>query len=140
MIVRINKFRFSINFEIKNYVWLNRRHIKTIRLFDKLNNKKLNSYFVVKKKNIVYEFELFDNMHIHSIFHFWLLKKNLNDSLKKQHNDFSKFVIANETFEWKFDDILQFRYHYYRFQYRCKWSNWNRISKCSKYRRCFSRN
>ena len=125
MTTRVNKSRYSINFEIKNFVWLNRRHIKTTRPSDKLNDKKLNPYFVVKRRNIAYELKLLDDMHIHSIFHFWLLKKNFNDSLKEQHNDSSKLVIANETFEWKLDDILQSRYHYHRFQYRCKWSNWN---------------
>ena len=125
MTTRVNKSRLFISFEIENYVWLDRRHIKTTRSFDKLNDKKLNSYLVVKKRDIVYELELFDDMHIHSIFHFWLLRKDFNDSLKKQHNDFSKLVIADETFEWKFDDVLQSRYHYHRFQYRCKWSNWN---------------
>ena len=106
MTTRINKSRYSISFEIKNFVWLNRRHIKTVRSFDKLNDKKLNSYFVVKKRDIVYELKLFDDMHIHSIFHFWLLRKDFNDSLKEQHNDFSKLVIADETLEWKLDDIL----------------------------------
>ena len=101
MTIRINKIRLSINFKIENYVWLNRRHIKTIRLFDKLNDKKLNSFKVVKKRNIVYELKLFDDMHIHFVFHSWLLRKNFRNSLKKQQNDSSKFVIANEMFEWK---------------------------------------
>ena len=125
MIVRINKFRFSINFEIKNYVWLNRRHIKMIRSFDKLNDKKLNSFQIIKRRNIVYELKLFDDMHIHSVFHFWLLRKNFKNSLNEQQNDFSKFVIVNEAFEWELNNIIQSRYHYHRLQYRCKWSNWN---------------
>ena len=125
MIARINKIRLSINFEIENYVWLNRRHIKTIRSFDKLNDKKLKSFKIIKKRDIVYELELFDDMHIHLVFHWWLLRKNFKNSLKEQQNDFSKFVIANEMFEWELNDILQFRYRYHRLQYRCKWSSWN---------------
>ena len=106
MIARVNRIRFSINFEIKDYVWLNRRHIKTIRSFDKLNDKKLNSFKVIKKRDIAYELKLFDDMHIHSVFHSWLLKKNFKNSLKEQQNDSSKFVIANEMFEWELNDIL----------------------------------
>ena len=70
MIVRVNKFRLSISFEIEDYFWLNRRHIKTTRPSDKFDDKKLNSYKIIKKKNLVYELKLLDDMHIHSIFHF----------------------------------------------------------------------
>ena len=125
MTIRVNKSRYSISFEIENYVWLNRRHIKTVRSFDKLDDKKLNSYLVVKRRDIVYELKLLDDMHIHSVFHFWLLRKDSNDSLKGQHNDSPKLVIADEAFEWELDDVLQSRYHYHRLQYRCKWSSWN---------------
>ena len=83
MTILINKIRLSINFEIENYVWLNRRHIKTTRSFDKLNDKKLNSFVIIKKRDIVYELELFDDMHIHFVFYSWLLKKNFKNSLKK---------------------------------------------------------
>ena len=125
MTIKVNKIRLSSSFEIKNYVWQNRRHIKTTRLFDKLDDKKLNSFKVFKRRDIVYELKLFDDMHIHSVFYLWLLKKFFKNSLKKQQNDFSKFVIADEQFEWKLNVVMQFRYHYHRLQYRCNWSNWN---------------
>ena len=125
MTIRINKTRLSSSFKIKDYVWLNRRHIKTIRSFDKLNDKKLNSFKIFKRRDIVYELELSDDMHIHSIFHSWLLRKNFKNLLEKQQNDSSRLVIADEQFEWKLNDVMQFRYHYHRLQYRCNWSNWN---------------
>ena len=125
MTIKVNKIRLSSNFEIKNYVWLDRRHIKTIRSFDKLNDKKLNSFKILKRRNIVYELKLSDDMHIHSIFHSWLLRKDFKNSLERQQNDFSKFVIASEQFEWKLNDVVQFRYHYHRLQYRCNWSSWD---------------
>ena len=123
--IKVNKIRLSSSFDIKNYVWLNCRHIKIIRSFDKFDDKKLNSFKILKRRDIAYELELFDDMHIYSIFHSWLLRKNLKNSLKRQQNDFSKFVIANEQFAWKLNDVMQFRYHYHRLQYRCNWSNWN---------------
>ena len=125
MIARANKTRFSISFEIGDYVWLDRRHIKTVRPFDKLDDKKLDSFQVIKRRGIAYELELSDDMHIHSVFHFWLLRKDLRDSLDGQQNDSSGLVIAGETPEWELDDIIQSRYHYHRLQYRCKWSGWD---------------
>ena len=125
MTTRVNKTRLSISFEIEDYVWLNRRHIKTIRSFDKLDDKKLNSFKVIKRQSIAYELKLSNDMHIHSVFHSWLLRKNFRDSLNEQQNDSSKLVIADEISEWKLNDIIQSRYHYHRLQYRCKWSNWN---------------
>ena len=83
MTIRVNKIRLSSSFEIENYVWLNRRHIKTVRSFDKLNDKKLNSFKIFKRRDIAYELKLFDDMHIYSIFHSWLLKKDFKNSLKK---------------------------------------------------------
>ena len=84
MTARVNKTRLSISFEIENYVWLDRRHIKTARSFDKLDDKKLESFKVIKKRDIAYELELSDDMHIHSVFHSWLLRKDLRNSLKGQ--------------------------------------------------------
>ena len=125
MTIRINKICLSISFEIKNYVWLNRRHIKTTRSFDKLDDKKLKSFKVIKRRDIAYELKLFDDMHIHLVFHSWLLRKNFRNSLDEQQNDSSKLVVANKMFEWELNDIIQFRYRYHRLQYRCKWSSWN---------------
>ena len=125
MTARVNKTRLSISFEIENYVWLDRRHIKTARSFDKLDDKKLESFKVIKRRDIAYELELSDDMHIHLVFHSWLLRKDLRDSLEGQQNDSSKFVVADEMFEWELDDIVQSRYRYHRLQYRCKWSSWD---------------
>ena len=125
MTARVNKIRLPISFEIENYVWLDRRHIKTARSFDKLDDKKLESFKVIKRRDIAYELELFDDMHIHLVFHSWLLRKDLRDSLDEQQNDSSEPVVAGEMLEWKLDDIVQSRYRYHRLQYRCKWSSWN---------------
>ena len=118
MIVKVNKSRHHVEFEIKNYVWLNRRYIKTIKFFDKLNDKKLKSFQIINKRDQVYELKLSDIMHIHLMFHFWLLRKNFQNSLKNQVNDSLDSIILNEDFEWEINDIVQFKYHRHRFQYR----------------------
>ena len=64
-------------------------------------------------------------MRIHDVFHCWLLRKDFCDSLESQINEFFDFVIVNENFEWKMNDILKFRYRYNRFQYRVNWLNWS---------------
>ena len=97
MTARANKSRYPISFEIEDYVWLDRRHIKTARPSDKLNDKKLGPYPVVKRRGIAYELELPDDMHIHPVFHSWLLRKDPNDPLKGQHNDPPGPVIAGEA-------------------------------------------
>ena len=68
-------------------------------------------------------------MRIYNMFHCWFLRKNFCDFFENQINEFFDFVIINENFEWKMNDILKFRYYYDRFQYRVNWSNWsyNRI-------------
>ena len=64
-------------------------------------------------------------MRIHDVFHCWLLRKDFCDFIEKQINKSFDFVIINENFEWEMNDILKFRYHYNRFQYRVNWSNWS---------------
>ena len=125
MITRVNIYRKSIKFEIKNYVWLNRRNIKITRFSNKLNDKNLKFYQIINKKNQIYELKLSNIMHIHSIFHFWLLRKNSRDSLSRQNNELFESIILNEKLEWKIDDIIDFRYYYHRFQYRVNWTNYS---------------
>ena len=81
MIARVNKHRKFIEYEIENYVWLNRRNIKIVKSSNKLNDKYLKFYLITKKRNRIYEFEYFEDMQIHSMFHFWLFCKNHQNSL-----------------------------------------------------------
>ena len=124
MIAQVNKHRKSIEYEINNYVWLDRRNIKIVRLSNKLNHKYLEFYSITKKRNQVYELELLETMQIHSIFHFWLLRKNSQNSLSKQQNEFSKSIRLNENSEWQIDNIVDSRYHYHRLQYRVNWTSY----------------
>ena len=69
IIVQINKYRKIVKYVEKNFVFLNRRNIKTIKSFDKLNDKKLNSYKILKRKNNFYRFELSKIMRIYDVFY-----------------------------------------------------------------------
>ena len=67
--IQINKHRKIVKYVEKNFVFLNRRNIKTIKSFDKLNDKKLNSYKILKRKNNFYRFELSKIIRIYDMFH-----------------------------------------------------------------------
>ena len=125
MIAQINKHRKTMKYVERDFVFLNRRNIKIARSFDKLDDKKLNSFKMLQRMSNVYRLELSEIMRIHDVFHCWLLRKNFRDSLENQINEFSDFVIINENFEWEVNDILKSRYHYNRFQYRVNWSDWS---------------
>jgi hypothetical protein len=60
----------------KKKVFLLRQNIKTRRLSEKLNYKKLKLFKILKNiKNINYKLHLFKKIWIHSVFYILLLKK-----------------------------------------------------------------
>ena len=125
MTIQVNKHRKVVKYAKKDFVFLNRRNIKIAKSFDKLDDKKLNSFKILQRLSNVYRLELFEIMRLHDVFHCWFFRKNLCDSLENQINEFFDFVIINENFEWKMNDILKFRYRYNRLQYRVNWSDWS---------------
>ena len=125
MTTQVNKHRKTVKYAKRDFVFLNRRNIKIAKSFDKLDDKKLNSFKILQRLSNVYRLELFEIMRIHDVFHCWLLRKDFCDSFENQINESSNFVIINENFEWEMNDILKFRYRYNRFQYRVNWSNWS---------------
>ena len=69
IMTQINKHRKIVKYIEKNYVFLNQRNIKIVKSFDKFDNKKLNSYKMLKRMNNFYQFELFETMRIYDVFH-----------------------------------------------------------------------
>lgn len=69
MTAQANKHRKPIEYEIGEYVWLDRRNIKTTRPSDKLNDKYLGPYLITKKRGRAYELELPEDVQIHPVFH-----------------------------------------------------------------------
>ena len=125
MTTQVNRHRKNVKYVEKNYVFLNRRNFKIAKSFEKFDDKKLNSFKMLQRLSNVYRFELSEIMRIHDVFHCWLLRKDFCDFLENQINESFDSVIVNENFEWEVNDILKFRYHYNRFQYRVNWSNWS---------------
>ena len=59
----------------KNKIYLLTKNLKTKKISKKLNQMKIDSFFIKKqKKSINYKLNLFLNIKIHSIFHILLLK------------------------------------------------------------------
>ena len=125
MTIQINKHRKIVKYVEKDFVFLNQRNIKIAKLFDKLDDKKLDSFKMLQRLDNVYRFELSEIMRIHDVFHYWFLRKDLCDLIEEQINESLDSVIVNENFEWEMNDILKFRYHYNRLRYRVNWSNWS---------------
>ena len=69
MTIQINKHRKIVKYVEKNYVFLNQRNIKIVKLFDKFDNKKLNFYKILKRINNFYQFELSNIMRIYDVFY-----------------------------------------------------------------------
>ena len=125
MTIQVNKHRKIVKYVERDFVFLNSRNIKIAKSFDKFDDKKLNSFKMLQRLNNVYRFELFEIMRIHDVFHCWLLRKDFCDLIEEQINESFDSVIVNENFEWEMNDILKFRYHYNRFQYRVNSSDWS---------------
>ena len=77
--IQINKHRKIVKYVEKNYVFLNRRNIKIVKLFNKFDDKKLNSFKMLQRLNNVYQFELSNIIRIYDVFHCWFLRKNSCD-------------------------------------------------------------
>ena len=69
MTTQINKHHKIVEYVERNYVFLNRRNIKIAKSFDKFNDKKLDSYKILKRMNNFYQFELFETMRIYDVFY-----------------------------------------------------------------------
>ena len=54
MIVQVNKHRKTIKYVERDFVFLNRRNIKIAKSFDKLDDKKLNSFKMLQRMNNAY--------------------------------------------------------------------------------------
>jgi hypothetical protein len=85
MILYVNKFRLrESRFREGNLVYLLRRNIKTIRLSNKLDLKKIGLFKVKRNiRDISFEFKLSLIMRIHPIFYISLLESAYSDIPEK---------------------------------------------------------
>jgi hypothetical protein len=60
-------------------------------------------------------------MKIHDIFHTFLIRKIATNSLTRQTQSSSFFVVIDNEEEYETNDILNNRYHYDKLQYKVVW-------------------
>ena len=81
MIKQANKRKKKISYEIEDKIFLFSRNIITDRFSKKLENKMLNSFLITERVETFYRLQLSEFMKAHNVFHFHLLRKDLNNSL-----------------------------------------------------------
>ncbi len=120
---QMNKHKQDVIYEVNDQVWLVFENIKITRSCKDLKDKQLDLYSITVKVKIFYRLQLSRSMkHIHSMFSSKCLRSSSNDSLSRQHSEFSKSMIIEENEEhWKVDNILNFRQYKERLQYKIKW-------------------
>ena len=76
LILYYNKYyNIKLIFKERNKVYLIRRNIKTKKLSDKLNYKKIKLYKIRKIKNLInYKLALLNNINIYLVFHIFLFE------------------------------------------------------------------
>jgi len=84
LILYYNKYyNIKLIFKERNKVYLIRRNIKTKKLSDKLNYKKIKLYKIRKIKNLInYKLALLNNINIYLVFHIFLFELILLKALK----------------------------------------------------------
>ncbi len=124
---QIDKHWKKMIYKINDMMFLNFRNIMILRSLKKLNDKMLEFFKILIEIKHVYWLKLSSIMKIHSKFASNLLQLNLKNSLNKQWNKSSDFIVIDDEDEWKMKNILNFR-HYEsdkQLQYRVNWKEYN---------------
>ncbi len=127
---QINKHRWDIIYEVKNWVWLFFRNIKTTKSCKNLKDKQLEFYQITVKVEIFYHLCLLISMkQLHLIFSLKLLNSYFNGFLSKKHSKSFKFLTIKDDEHWKINDILNFKCYWDQIQYKVKWTELNQDNK-----------
>jgi predicted metal-dependent hydrolase len=85
----------------------------------------LESFKILEKRDSSYKLELFVEMNIHSVFHFSLLRKDLENLLSKQIISSSSFVVIDDEEKFDVENIIDSRLTERsinkKLQYKIKW-------------------
>lgn len=112
------------NYQVGDKVWLDARNIKTQRPSKKLDYKSLGPFEVIQRIGPTsYKLDLPMSMHIHPVFHSWLLRLDPNDPVPGQDIEPAPPIEVDGEPEWEVEEILDSRLHYRRLQYKAKWTN-----------------
>ena len=121
-----DKSRKYIEFQEGQEVWLDSGDIHTERPSQKLEDKRLGPYKIIKKAGASYELALPKSMRVHPVFSTEKLYRNATDPLPGQKQEPPKPVVVDGKDTYEVDDILDSRIYYGRLQYKVKWSGVDR--------------
>ncbi len=124
---QINKHWKEMICKINDMMFLNSRNIMISRSLKKLDDKMLKLFKILIEIEHAYWLKLSLTMKIHSKFASNLLQLDSKNTLKKQWNESSDFIVIEDKDEWKVKNILNFR-HYKEdkwLQYRVNWKEYN---------------
>ncbi len=110
---QINKHWKKIIYKIDDMMFLNFKNIIILWSSKKLDNKMLKFFKILIKIEHAYWLKLSLTMKIHSKFVLNLLQLDSKNTLEKQWNKSSDFIVIEDKDEWKVKNILNFR-HYER--------------------------
>ena len=108
MFTQINKHRKKINYESDDKIILFNCNIITDRSFKKLENKMLKFFSIKEKIEAFYQLQLFDFMKVHDVFHSHLMRKNSDDFLSEQVQEFSESIVIKKDEKYELNNINNF--------------------------------
>jgi predicted metal-dependent hydrolase len=108
-------------YKFEDVMWLFTKNIKIERSFKKLDYKWIESYKIKKILRDACQLNLSQSMKIHNIFHTFLLRQVVTNSLIDQVQSSSFSMIVDDEEEYEVNEILNSRYHYDKLQYKVAW-------------------
>jgi len=96
---QIDKHRKKMIYKIDDMMFLNSRNIMISRSSKKLDNKMLEFFKILIEIEHAYRLKLSSTIKIHSEFTSNLLQLNSKNSLNKQRNKSSDFIVINDEDE-----------------------------------------
>ena len=118
MIKLVNAYRREVNFNIKDYVWLNTKYWNTARPSLKLDNNNSGPFKIIAKKGNSFQLKLLASMKINLVMSPDKLRKSAGDPLPGQVNKPEDLVEITSDLKYKVKKILVVRKRQNRLEYR----------------------
>ena len=106
MIKSTNAHRHEVNFNVRDYVWLNTKYQNTVRLSLKLDNNNTSPFKIITKKGYSFQLRLSNFMKINLVISLDKLRKSTRDLLPGQINKPEDLVEITGDIKYKVKEIL----------------------------------
>jgi hypothetical protein len=106
MIKSANAYRQEVDFDVKDYVWLNIKYWNTARPSLKLNNKNSGPFKILAKEGHSFRIRLPASMKINLVMSPDKLRKSAEDLLPGQVNKPKDPVVITGDIKYKVEEII----------------------------------